>query len=320
MGVWAAYLQSATSTTEARRGCGFGLLFIALGIWSFVVSEISIALVLQLNAFQLLYRGLCTLGHYGSAELGRKRPDSGISADFPFGLARLDQLVQFAAAAMLVFASLSVTVEGIHHLLEVHDTKPWLVEVVCCCHLASICAFTLLCRPVVVRFQRGSKLLFWAFECRAPLICFVSCASVTYFKAPRIDVVCSIIFAFTCVFAAASQLRSLAPVLLLEAPDDPDRVLGDSLRQISIVDGVKSVSRAQVWRLRPDVAGVALKVVVSPECDHDATLRKIRRVMDRVSSRCTIELEAGEFAPSISTEVDLLPRFPAPPVRLQFPV
>jgi Co/Zn/Cd efflux system component len=319
MVVFSEWLRAAAATAESRRGCVFGVAFLILGCISFVASQLSSALVLQLNAFQLIYRGICTLSQFGCREFSRRRAESSVLSSYPFGLVRLDHLFQFAAATMLAFASLSVMVEGLHHLLESHDTEPVLVEVVCSAHLACIVLFCVTCRPEV-RFFRSSTwslVRFLIFESRAPLICFISCVNVTYFGAPRIDVACALIYAATCLFVAVAHVRSVAPILLQEAPAD-DVSTTDAMRQIALVEGVSHVRQWQTWCLTHDVTVAAVKVEVKATCDKERTLRRVRAIVSQIAVRSTIEVESGGSGLVLCH--DPLPQFPAPPVQLHFPV
>lgn len=313
-------LQSAFSQRESRPGAIFAGVFLSIGVVSFVVSEASAALVLQLNSFQLVYRALCTLAQSMSR---RPVPQSRGSSfcRYPFGRSRLDIVLQFSAATMLIFASLSVMVEGVHHLLEAHDTQPVLVEAVCFTHLLSIILYTVLCKPAAQAevIRDSGKWFFVLFECRAPLICLTSCTLVTAFEAPRIDVVCALLFAASCLVAGANHARFLAPSLLLEAPE-PDASTSDALRQVALVKGVIRIRQMQLWLVRPDMAVASLKIVIDHTSDSSEVRKRVKLLMQRIVTQVTVELERGAAVCDARGSDEENSAFPAPPIQLRYAV
>jgi len=307
-------------TPEARKGLGFSFMFFLLAVACFIVSELSSALVLQLNSFQLLYRSLCT------ASLHCMRTPSALVIPralvrYPFGVGRADIVLQFAAATMLLFASLSVMVEAVHHLLEPHDTQPVLVEVICFTHFLAIVTYTLLCQRKATRTMMMNQSL-WVFvliECRAPLICFLSCSLVTVFDAARIDVACAFAFAVSCVVSSAKHAQFLVPALLLEAPVI-DSAISDTCRQVALVRGVIRVRQLQLWLLRPDAAVGSVKLVVDPTADGTEITARVRKLVHRVAATVTVELERGGVSTHDPRTGSGIEAFPAPPIELRYSV
>ena len=307
---------------EARTGSLFGVGFLMLGVVSFVVSELSTSLVLQLNAFQLIYRGLCTLAHYFGRTASCLPSKGGL---WPVGYSRVDAVVQFAAACVLLFASFSVLVECVHHLLEAHDTTPMLVEAVCSVHFALVVAFAAVCRPEfkLRRQDRSSLLWFLIVEARAPLISFVTCASVVAFDAPRIDVCGASIFAASCTVIAVRHLRLVSPMLLLDAPGSDPAVV-DTMRQVALVQGVIRLQRVQIFQMRPDAIGIFVKADVDAGADCEETLARMKRLLARSAAVSCVELTKKDArcndGTSLADEASELPSFPPPPVQVDFPV
>lgn len=294
-----------------RQGALFGTWFVALGLASFFVSEWSNALVLQLNAFQLVYRGLCTVAYDAAA--------SKDGAAYNFGLYRVTAVIEFAAAAVLLFASLSVSIEAVHHLLEAHDTRPSLVEGFCAFHALSILAYVWFCRRHLLNQKVPMNVAkFLIVELRAPLICVVTCSCVRIFEASRIDVVGAILYAASCALIAARQLQLCTPTLLLSSPHNLAE-LKDVVRHLPMIHGVISVERFQAWELDFGRVAVAVKIRVAPSVDANHVVKQCRAAFLPSVLKVTIETEEG--AELSDSQVDSVTvKFPAPPVQLNFPV
>lgn len=279
------------------------LAFALLALVTYAVAQWSVSLTLTLNAFLLGAQSLQTAATTFTTRMVARR-----DGNFTFGYTRMPALLRFAAAITLCLATASILVEGIHHLIEPHDTHPVYVELLCLVQVAV--QITL-----ATNFKADAvKLL------RTPVVSLCVCFAVSYCNASRLDVLGATVFGAIVAVDAVDTMSQVVPILNCTFPLRRKTAIADCLRNASIVRGVRSIESTQCWSLDEATEVCAMKIAVSDDCDVLEVTRQVKRVLSRVFAITCVEASTAGSGGNYTQQTLTPARFPAPPVQLSFPI
>jgi Co/Zn/Cd efflux system component len=275
--------------------------FAVLSLSCSALAVVSSSLVLRWNSFSLAFDALRTFSTLIAKSRHREATLAGgvavlIDGDvdasiFPFGVARLPILLNFAAGVIYVFSALTLIVEAACEPTHSHgDVQPALVELIIAMQVALILASRDILRNH--RNERLCSLVRTVKECSSPIVVLVSYVAAASYEWDWADTASTVLLSVGVLVKAAGTLTSDARVLLNCAPSGALREECDKcLQKAELVPGVLGVSDFRFWMLDRGRLVVFLKVIAAAEANERAVVLVIRRIFEPVSAQITVHCQ-----------------------------
>eukprot|EP00759_Apiculatamorpha_spiralis_P046265 PhF_6_TR42754/c0_g1_i2/m.64644/K14693/SLC30A6, ZNT6; solute carrier family 30 (zinc transporter), member 6 len=267
-------------------------IFVALPT-ALLVSLWSSALTLTVAAFiylhqtigcsiRLLCRVLCT--------------ERASNPEFSYGYARLQELLVYANACVLIFAAFSCIIEGTHRYFESHDIHPGFVS------STAIMLAVFSCWAVLASFKEpinahsmGPLIIMCSRTLGGPIAVLVSLSF------PDQDVLIGGLVALHAMYSMIPHLIKTGAVLLQAFPVSVKPAIDNALRAAASTDGVLEVRDEHFWSVSDGILVGTVTLRLRWDANECNVTAEVSQIFDSILSHCTIHVQKERWDPTKAT-------------------